>query len=305
VFDLYLSIKHGATLYLISDDLGKSPRDLARFIAAKRLTVWSSTPSALMLLGQFGELNAHDFSSLRLVIFGGEVFPARHLRELKRRWPAPACYNIYGPTETTTACTASRIPDVVPDDREAPYPIGFPCTHCSALVLDDDGREVAPGAEGILYIAGPSIFAGYWNRPDENAAAFVERNGTLWYKTGDVVRWDATEGFTYVGRKDRMVKRRGFRIELGEIERALYLHPRAREVAVVSMSDANAGVKIIASMSCRGDETPSVVELKTFCGTKLPAYMSPDRFMFCDRLPRTSTDKVDYQALLARILGAA
>jgi amino acid adenylation domain-containing protein len=303
VLDIYLAAKHGACLYLISEETGKSPRELARFIATNRLTVWYSTPSILTLLLQYGQLEACDASSLRLVLFAGEVFPVKHLREVQRRWPAPAYYNLYGPTETNV-CTFARIPSGIPDDRDTPYPIGFLCSHCRGLVLDGEGREVAVGEEGLLYISGPSVFAGYWNRPVENAAAFLDRGGARWYNTGDVVRW-TEEGFIYVGRQDRMVKRRGYRIELGEIERALYLHAQVREAAVVSTPDADSGVSIVAFLSCRDAANPSIIELKTFCATKLPAYMSPDRFVFQDRLPRTSTDKVDYQVLRHRLLDSA
>jgi len=301
VLDIYLSIKHGASTHLISDDLGRSPKDLANFVAERRLTVWFSTPWILSLLVQFGQLSSHDGSALRLVLFGGEVFPVKHLRELKRHWRSAVYYNLYGPTEITVACTAARIPDVIPDDREAPFPIGFPCTHCRTRVLDRDGQPVNEGGEGVLYVNGPSVFSGYWNRPAETAAAFLERDRVRWYNTGDVVRFDSAEGFTYVGRQDRMVKRRGYRMELGEIESALYAHPRLREAAVVSVPDANAGVSVIAFVSSDAVSPPSIVDLKTFCATKVPAYMSPDRFVFRDRLPRTSSDKIDYQALLAEL----
>jgi len=304
VLDIYLTIKHGATVYLISEELARRPRDMARFIAHHRLTVWSSTPSALMMLVQFGELEACDTSSLRLVTFGGEVFPPSHLRALQRHWRSPVYFNLYGPTEITTACTFARIPSDVPEDRETPYPIGFACSHCETLVLDDAGREVTEGAEGLLYISGPSVFAGYWNRPAETAAAFLDRGGVRWYNTGDVVRWDRTEGFTYVGRRDRMVKRRGFRIELGEIERALYLHTGIREAAVVTVPDGNLGLRIVACVSCRNGR-PSIVELKSFCATKVPTYMVPDRFVFKDHLPRTSSDKVDYQTLKSQMAEVA
>jgi len=304
VQDIYPAIKHGASLHLISDELGKNPKELARFICDQRITIWTSTPSALIMLLQFGDLDTHKALSLRIVAFGGEVFPVKHLRELKRRWPSPTYYNEYGPTETTTTCTFAKIPTVIPDDRESPYPIGFPCAHCRAVVLDETGQELSAGDEGLLHISGPSVFAGYWNRPAENATAFVDRNGIKWYNTGDVVRWNSAEGFTYVGRKDGMVKRRGFRIELGEIERALYLHPLIREAAVVALRDEDAGVKIVAFLSCHRDHTPSIVELKAFCATKLPTYMSPDRFVFQDQLPRTSSDKVDYQTLKGELAGS-
>jgi amino acid adenylation domain-containing protein len=299
VFDIYVSIKHGATLFLISEERGKSPRELAAFIADNRLTIWYSTPSVLTLLLQFSRLGGMDFSSLRLVLFAGEVFPVKHLRDLQRRWPSAVYYNLYGPTETNV-CTFARVP-LVPDDRDVPYPIGFPCAHCTALTLDIERREVASGAEGLLYIAGPSVFDGYWNRPAEHEAAFLERDGRRWYNTGDVVRWDATEGFTYVGRKDRMVKRRGYRIELGEIERALYTHDAVREAAVVALTDQTEGVQIVACLAVHEGQSPSIVELKAFCGRTLPPYMSPDRFVLQLPVPRTSTDKIDYQSLKAQL----
>ena len=233
ILDIYVSIKHGATLFLISEELGKNPKELARFIGTHRLTVWYSTPSILTLLMQYGSLEAVDASGLRLVLFAGEVFPVKHLREVLRRWPAPVYYNLYGPTETNV-CTFARIPADIPADRDTPYPIGFACDHCTALVLEEDGHEVASGEEGLLYMSGPSVFQGYWNRPEVNRTLFLERDGRRWYNTGDLVRWDPADGYVYLGRRDRMVKRRGYRIELGEIERALYLHPRVREAAVIS-----------------------------------------------------------------------
>jgi amino acid adenylation domain-containing protein len=304
VLDIYVSIKHGATLYLVSEDLGRNPAELARFIAVNRLTVWYSTPSILTLLVQFGNLQTLDWSALRLVLFAGEVFPIKHLRNLHQHWPHPDYYNLYGPTETNV-CTFAHIPHVIDADRQTPFGIGVPCSHCASLVLDDSGQEVASGSEGLLYISGPSVFSGYWNRPQENAQAFTERSGVRWYNTGDVVRWDSQEGFIYLGRKDRMVKRRGFRIELGEIERALYAHEHTREAAVIAMTDADTGVKIVAFVSMRQGQSASTVALKTFCSTKVPAYMIPDRFIVKEQLPRTSTDKVDYQALKGELIQPA
>jgi acyl-coenzyme A synthetase/AMP-(fatty) acid ligase len=238
-----------------------------------------------------------------LVLFAGEVFPVKHLREVKKRWHRPVYYNLYGPTETNV-CTFARIPDTVPEDRDTPYPIGFPCSHCEAIVLDAELNDVGTDGEGLLYISGPSVFQGYWNRPVENGAAFVQRSGIRWYNTGDVVRWQPDDGYLYVGRRDRMVKRRGYRIELGEIERGLYRHPRIREAAVIAAPDPDAGVKITAFLSCDDGPAPSIIELKTFCAANLPAYMSPDRMVVRDRLPRTSTDKIDYQALRSQIADA-
>jgi amino acid adenylation domain-containing protein len=296
VFDIYVCLKHGAALYIVSEELGKNPRELAQFVAANRLTFWYSTPSILTLLVQFGSLPLHDYSSLRVVLFAGEVFPVKHLRAIKQAWIGPAFFNLYGPTETNV-CTFARIPETVPAERDTPYPIGLACSHCEGLVLDDELKAVAPGDEGLLYISGDSVFRGYWNRPKENGACFLERDGVRWYNTGDLVRWNDQEGYLYAGRKDRMIKRRGYRIELGEIERALYKHPRIREAAAIAVPDQDAGVKVVAFLACHGGPPPTIIELKTFCAGHLPSYMSPDRFVLQDQLPKTSTDKIDYQSL--------
>ena len=303
VLDIYVPLKHGAAVHVISEELGKNPKELVELIASSSLTVWYSTPSILGLLASFGGPRLRDCSSLRLVLFAGEVFPVKHLRDVTRLWSWAAFYNLYGPTETNV-CTYAAIPLPVPEERTMPYPIGWPCSHCDALVLDSDGTEVPAGREGLLYIAGRSVFLGYWNRPELNASVFLERGGRRWYNTGDVVRLDADHGFIYVGRRDRMVKRRGYRIELGEIEKALYQHASLEEVAVVSVGD-EAGVRIVAYLSARQAEArPSIIELKIFCARSLPSYMSPDVFHFVDRLPRTSTDKVDYQQLTRAAGGA-
>jgi amino acid adenylation domain-containing protein len=296
ILDIYLPMKQGSSLYLVSEEVGKNPQRMAAFIASNRLTVWYSTPSILSLLAEFGDLKKYDFSALRLVLFAGEVFPVKHLRSITRHWPAPVYFNLYGPTETNV-CTYARIPTPIPDDRTQPYPIGWPCSHCEALVVDYDLKPVKAGEEGLLYIAGPSVFAGYWGRAEDTAALFFERDGRRWYNTGDVVKEDPADGFVYVGRRDRMVKRRGYRIELGDIESALYRHQKVSEAAVVAIPDADAGVKILAYVATIPDAQLSMVDLKIFCSKVLPAYMSPDAILFRDSLPRTSTDKVDYQKL--------
>jgi acyl-coenzyme A synthetase/AMP-(fatty) acid ligase len=143
--------------------------------------------------------------------------------------------------------------------------------------------------------------AGYWNLPEHTARAFlVDADGTRWYRTGDIVLPDAAGDLLFVGRRDRMVKRRGYRIELGEIEAGLYRHPAVREAAVVATAGPE-GTIITAFLSCRTEAVPSLIEMKRFCAETLPASMIPDRFAFRDSLPKTSTDKVDYQGLVAQL----
>ena len=96
-----------------------------------------------------------------------------------------------------------------------------------------------------------------------------------------------------------MVKKRGYRVELGEIEAGLYNHPDVKEAAVIAVSNEENGVQIKAFLSCKGEQNPSRIQLKQFCTKTLPAYMIPDFFSFLDSLPKTSTDKIDYQKLKA------
>jgi amino acid adenylation domain-containing protein len=299
ILDVHLPLRHGARLVLFDDPTGKDPARLAPLIAEKRISVWYSTPSILTLLLEYGRLEQHDWSALRLVLFAGEVFPVKHLRRLKSVWTAPAYYNLYGPTETNV-CTFFRIPDRVPEDRSEPFPIGKPCAHVRARVTGEDGRDVAPGSEGELCIAGPAVMQGYWNLPEQTARAFWhDAEGERWYRTGDLVVEEEGGDYVYLGRRDRMVKRRGYRVELGEIEACLYRHPAVQEAAVVAVPDAERGLTVRAFLTLRPDaeKRPSVIALKRFCAENLPGYMIPDAFSFPDALPKTSTHKIDYQTL--------
>lgn len=297
IHDLYVPLKHGAAIVLIGESAGKQPSALARLIATECISVWYSTPSILRLLVDLGDMSTEDYLQLRIVHFAGEVFPVKHLRALKQIWPHPEYFNLYGPTETNV-CTYFPIPEVVPEDRTAAYPIGYPCCDDECRVVHLTGEDVASGDEGELVVTGGSVMVGYWNLPERNAAAFlVDAVGTRWYRTGDVVRDSGGQCFEYLGRRDRMVKRRGYRVELGEIEAALYRHPQVTEAAVVAIPDEQAGVRIEAFVCWTGEGRPSLIRMKQYCAQSLPLYMVPDRFVFPPELPKTSTDKIDYQRL--------
>ncbi|MAF64642.1 MAG: D-alanine--poly(phosphoribitol) ligase [Planctomycetes bacterium] len=297
IFDLYVAAKSAATLVLVSEEVGKEPLGLARLIAEERISVWYSTPSVLSLLAQYGKLETHDLSNLRIVLFAGEVFPIVHLAVLKDLLPAPVYYNLYGPTETNV-CTYYRIPERVPPERRDPYPIGVVCEHLAARVVDESGAEVEVGGEGELCIRGPAVTRGYWGLEELTAASLLaDDDGGVWYRTGDLVVEEEDGNYRFVGRGDRMVKKRGFRVELGEIEACLYRHSEVREVAVVALEDPD-GVRVRAHLATDDGGRISLIKLKTFCSEHLPLYMVPDAFAFHEALPKTSTDKIDYQALL-------
>lgn len=305
VLDVHLAMKHGSTLILIEEGVGKDPARLAPYIAERAITVWYSAPSILCFLSQFGKLERYDFRRLRLVLFAGEVFPIKHLRAFQRQIPAPRYFNLYGPTETNV-CTFHEIPRHIPDQRLEPYPIGKTCGDLETRVVSERGptqrwQAVAPGEAGELCVRGQAVTRGYWNLPRETERAFLQgdsgdSSGGSWYRTGDLVREDENGDYLFLGRRDRMIKRRGYRIELDEIEYGLYQHPAIEEVGVVAFADASGEVRIRAAINHQSDK-PSVLELKRFLKDHLPAYMTPDRFQFLDALPRTSTGKIDYRKL--------
>ena len=186
IFDLFASCRVGATLVLIGENTGKDPAKLASFLWESRVSVWYSAPSILAMLTDFGAIAATNFPAPRLVLFAGEVFPIAALRKLRDAWPQADLWNLYGPTETNV-CTAQAIPAVIPDDIDAPYPIGTACSGDSTRVVDEHGREVALGTVGELIVTGPSVMLGYFGRPDLTGKAFFLDDRGAWYRTGDLV----------------------------------------------------------------------------------------------------------------------
>jgi acyl-CoA synthetase (AMP-forming)/AMP-acid ligase II len=231
---------------------------------------------------------------MRTVAFAGEVFPARHLRELRRRLPRPRYFNFYGSTETNVAVYYELPPAL---ELDGPPPIGRPCEHFEARVVGPDGRVVAPGTIGELQLRGPGLTTGYLNQPELTAERLVtvSEDGRPWYRSCDLVEQLSSGDLRYAGRIGRMIKLRGYRVEPGEIEARLQEHPEVKEVGVVAVEGPN-GLRLVAHVG--GPRVP-VVELKQFCAVKLPAYMIPERFVFHAALPRNLRGKIDFDSLRA------
>jgi amino acid adenylation domain-containing protein len=302
ILDIYVPLKHGATLVLIGEALGKDPLKLAQVIAEQKISHWYSTPSILSLLANYGKLAKYDYSALRMIFFAGEVFPIPQFRALRALLPAPRYFNLYGPTETNV-CTWYEVESEEKIAAMPTFPIGRICEPNLGKVVDENGATVPFGAEGELVVHGPNVMIGYWNLPERNAVAFLtDEQGRQWYRTGDIVTEHEGLGYRYVSRRDRMVKRRGYRVELGEIEVGLNKHPDIREAAVVALADPESGVRVTAFVACADGRTLNRIQLKTIASQGLPPYMIPDAFTVLPALPRTSTDKIDYQALKNRLV---
>jgi len=273
-FDLFNMALTGATCVLAPENIAWMPRFLVRYAAEKRVTVWYSVPSILARMLRDGGLRAGTCPDLQVVLFAGEVISGGDLALLTAAVPGALCANLYGPTETNVV-TFYRVP---PDlDPTAPPPIGRACPFADVVV---------DPATGELLAGGESLMSGYWNQPDDNARAFVSRDGRLYYRTGDRVQPGANGNLRFAGRLDRQVKRSGYRIELGEIEAALSKHPAILEVGVVATHHADRGVLITAFAGTGSSGSLSLLEVKAHCAATLPPYMVPDRVRFLEAVPR-------------------
>ena len=306
-FDIYAAVGAGASVTLIPESLAMFPHRLAQLIEEAGITVWYSVPSVLTLLVTRGDLGGRNLDPLRLVLFAGEVFPVKYLRELMLEVPGPRYFNLYGPTETNV-CTFYEVKR--PPEAHAPaVPIGRACANTKTLVLDAHGHEVTQqGEEGLLYVGGSNVMDGYYGRPADTEAAFslnplAHGRQERLYCTGDWVTTDAQGDYLFLGRRDHMVKVGGHRVELGEIETALYSHPGIREAAAVAIPDDVLGGRLRAVVVA-DDPAPSESDLLRHCRALLPQYMVPQEIVFREALPRTPSDKVDRPQLVNDALSA-
>jgi acyl-CoA synthetase (AMP-forming)/AMP-acid ligase II len=302
VFDLYAAFRVGARVSLVPDQVGLFPVELTRWIRDERISVWYSVPSALIRLLLRGKLSETELPDLRTVIFAGEVFPVKYLRRTMESLPLAEFLNWYGPTETNV-CTYYRVPRPL-DPSRTNLPIGRACENTEVIAFNAHGRPIAPGEEGELYVRGPTVMLGYWGLPERTGEQLVDNPlqpayRDVMYRTGDIVRLEESGDYTFVGRRDHMVKSRGYRIELGEIEAALYQHESVLEAAVLALPDDEIGARLVAIVVAGENRTVEPSDLRGFCAARLPRYMVPEQYVTRTTLPRTSTGKTDRAALMS------
>ena len=156
VFDLFVAFKAGASVVIVPESASIFPSQLAEYIEKKKISVWNSVPSALTLLANFTNLDKYDFSSLRLILFAGEVFPIKYLRRVQKAVPGGRFYNIYGQTEANSS-TYYRV-EQIPSDDTAVLPIGRSFPNFEVFALDEEGKKVKkPGEKGELYVRAASV----------------------------------------------------------------------------------------------------------------------------------------------------
>ncbi|WP_418603964.1 amino acid adenylation domain-containing protein [Hwangdonia sp.] len=293
----------GASTVIITDAHTKFPVSLAKLMEKEKLTIWYSVPLALVQILLSGALDKINLNSLRWVLFGGEVFGLKYLEELIKKWPNAMFSNVYGPAEVNQ-CTYFNFNSI--SNVNSHLPIGKVWGNTEFKILDNDDKEVVKGEKGILVIRSGTMMQGYFNNESLTYQSFYKEQNTAnlvlkYYRTGDVVYENEDNDLVFAGRNDRQVKIRGFRIELDEIESILLKHPSVKEGSVMVVEREDNNSMVYAAILLFPETITSSTELKAFCKLHLPVYAVPDQIQIFESLPRTSSEKIDRNALIKLI----
>jgi long-chain acyl-CoA synthetase len=260
--------------------------ELLPLLREDRPTVLSMLPSALFALTRDHGACTDDFSTLRLCRAAGDSVSAK----LEREFTALSGFAIdeaYGLTETglTTMSPPSGLIRI--------GSIGMAVPGVTLSIRDDEGREIADGAEGRLWIRTASATVGYWN--DDAATAEVFQDG--WLDSGDVMRADE-DGYLYFrGRRKQIIVHDGSNISPQEVEGALLEHPAVEAAGVIGIHDAVHGERVRAYVTLlAGAESPRSQDLIRFARERV-GYKAPEEIVVLDEMPRTASGKTDRTAL--------
>jgi long-chain acyl-CoA synthetase len=281
------------------------PERALELIERERITIFGGVPAMVMQVIDSPNFEKRDTSSVRSISYGGAPCPPDLVRRITEHFPAGAPGNGYGLTETSAMTTMNAGDDYV----RKPDSVGPPAPVCDVAVVPEDyeGAEpppdqaIDPERTGELWIKGPNVVRGYWNRPEDTAASFTRG----WLHTGDVARIDE-EGFVHiVDRAKDMIIRGGENVYCVEVEAALFEHPAVADCAVIGVPHPVLGEEVGAVIVLRPGEDVGADELSRFVGERLAAFNVPSRFWFrADPLPRNPAGKVLKRDLRTELLGS-
>jgi malonyl-CoA/methylmalonyl-CoA synthetase len=232
---------------------------------------------------------------LRLITSGSAALPVsigERWRELTGAYPLER----FGMTEIGVGMSNPLAPA-----GRRPGTVGPPLPTVGTRIVGEDGAD-AP--EGELWITGPSVFAGYHQRPEANRDAFATREGVRWFKTGDTVTRDAEGYFRVLGRTSvDILKSGGYKLSALEIEEALREYPAIGEIAVVGVKDEAWGERVVACVVARAgrEEECAFEKVKAFAKERLAPYKVPKQVVLMKELPRNAVGKVVKPELVKRL----
>lgn len=266
-------------------------------VERERVSAIVGVPATAWQLLDHPDRDRHDLSSLVSLGYGGAAAAPELARRLRAELPAAVPGHGWGMTETSALATTHAGEDYA----ARPTSCGAPLPVMDLRVTGADGRVLPAGSVGELWARGPNVVSGYWNRPAETAATFVDG----WLRTGDIARIDA-EGFLHiVDRAKDVVIRGGENIYSVEVENRLFEHPAVIDAAVVALPDPVLGEVPGAVVTLAPGAAADEAALQAHVADALAAFKVPVRILF-DRepLPRNANGKV-LKAVLRERFGQA
>lgn len=257
-----------------------------RTLHTEDMTVFMGVPTFYARLLALPPEAQRDLSAMRLLTSGSAPLPARDHTRFQERY-GHGIVERYGMTEVGLVLSNPL------HGERRPGTVGLPLPGVRARIVDSSGSDVEPGTVGELLIAGPSVFAGYLNRPDKTAEAL--RDGFM--HTGDLACRDERGYYCIVGRSKDMIISGGLNVYPSEVEAALLEHPAVAQAAVVGVDDPDFGERVVASIVARTGRTSDGV--MGWLRERLAAYKCPKAIRTLDALPRNAMGKVQKEQLRA------
>ncbi|HYZ54583.1 MAG TPA: AMP-binding protein [Streptosporangiaceae bacterium] len=265
-------------------------------IQAEQATFTVGSITVFIALMNAPNASREALASLSKVYSGGAPIPPSTVKAFGTTF-GHYIHNIYGLTETTSPSHAVPLGAEAPvDQASGALSVGVPVYNTVVRIVGDDGKDLPPGEIGELVTTGPQVVAGYWNKPEETAAALP--GGSL--HTGDVGYMDQAGWFYIVDRKKDQINVSGYKVWPREVEDVLYEHEAVREAAVVGVPDEYRGETVMAYVSLRPGKSVTAEELIAFCKERMAAYKYPRQVEFLTEIPKTVTGKLLRRELRAR-----
>ncbi|MEO6362199.1 MAG: benzoate-CoA ligase family protein [Caldimonas sp.] len=249
--------------------------------AGLRPTLFFGAPTGFAGLLASPQLPARGAVALRFCSSAGEALPEEIGQRFERHFGVAVIDGI-GSTEMLHVFLSNRPGDVRYGTT------GKPVEGYQLELRGDDGRPVADGEVGDLYIHGPSAALLYWGNRDKTRETFQG----AWTKSGDKYSKSADGYYTYAGRSDDMLKVSGVYVSPFEVESTLMQHDAVLESAVIGVEDADGLTKTKAFVVVKAGHAVSDAELKAFVKERLAPYKYPRTIEFVDELPKTATGKI-------------
>ena len=284
--EIFGTLLNGATLCLISKKKLFNTATLQSYLLRQEVTIVQFVASLFHL---HTDSNPGIFSTVRLLMLGGEVISPAHISKVKKACPNLTILNCYGPTENTINTTTFEI-----DAEYDLIPIGKPVSNTGVYVLNKQLKMQAPGISGELYVYGDGLARGYVNDEKLTRERFVDdpyRKGNKMYRTGDLVRMKQDGNIEFLGRVDEQVKIKGHRVELKEIETTFYGIPPVKQAFVLLNKQG-----ILSAFVTLHEDIETDV-LKQLLAIDLPFYMIPQYIVKLEQFPLNVHGKIDRNAL--------